>query len=194
MFGPEFEELIINLKKLPGVGKKQADKIAFYLLNLDYESLQQLQTSITQVNQKLNKCQKCNFITKNNICDVCLDVNRAKKILILESSSDMMKFEKNKLFNGRYFIFDSLTLSSDKNKEKAINHLIDQLPFYNEVIISLSPTLEGMVFSNLLIKKLENYKIKVSKIAYGVPIGASIDYMDEMTLKESIENRKEIKN
>lgn len=193
MFGEEFENLIKNLKKMPGVGKKQADKIAFYLLNLDYKNLDELLTSISEVNKQLNKCAICNFITKNNICQVCLDPQREKIILVLESSSDMIKFENNKLFNGRYFIFDSLTLTNPETKEKEIQKLISQLHSYKEIIISLSPNYEGIVFSNYLSQKLQKYNIKISQIACGVPFGASIDYMDEITLKESIVNRREIK-
>ncbi|MBN3534589.1 toprim domain-containing protein [Mycoplasma procyoni] len=191
MFGPEFDELIENLKKIPSVTKKQSEKIAFYILNLDHEQLQKLTDSIKSVNQNLNQCVTCNFITKNKQCYICLDLNRRKNLLIVETNNDIIKLEKHNLFDGKYYIFD---YKDKENLEKTTNKLLSVVDDFKEVIISLSPTIEGMTFSNYLEKLLaDKTNLKVSRIAYGIPIGATIDYMDENTIMESLKNRKEVK-
>ncbi|WGI36318.1 toprim domain-containing protein [Mesomycoplasma lagogenitalium] len=191
MFGPEFEKLIESLKKIPGITKKQSEKVAFYILNLDYQTLNELINSMKTVNQNLNKCITCNFITKNIQCDICLDVSRTKKLLLIESNNDVIKMENNKIFDGKYFIFDY------KNREELnqnLENLLKRIQEFSEIIISFSPTMEGLTFTNYLAKiLLEKTNKKISKISFGIPIGSSIDYMDEFSIKESIDNRKEIK-
>ncbi|WP_033160999.1 toprim domain-containing protein [[Mycoplasma] collis] len=192
MFGNEYEELILNLKKIPGLSKKQSEKIAFYILNLDYKELDSLINSMKNLNQNLNKCSSCNFITKNVKCDICLDLNRSRKILLVESDNDVIKMEKDKIFDGKYFVFN---LEDKKQVEKDMFLLLEQTKNNQEIIISFSPTLQGITYANYIGAFLleNNNKIKISRIAFGIPVGSKIDYMDSFSIKESIENRKEIK-
>ncbi|VEU59379.1 toprim domain-containing protein [Mesomycoplasma neurolyticum] len=193
MFGKEYDSLILNLKKIPGITKKQSEKIAFYILNLDYKELDILINSMQELNKNLNKCSTCNFITRNVKCEICLDANRSKRLLLVESDLDVIKLENSKIFDGKYFVFNFEDKESIENDLILLFSIFDD---FNEIIISFSPTIQGIAYTNyissILLKKNKNKKI--SKIAYGIPIGSKIDYMDSFSIKESIENRKEIKN
>ncbi|UWD33935.1 toprim domain-containing protein [Mesomycoplasma molare] len=191
MFGSEFDELILNLKKIPGITKKQAEKIAFYILDLNFSELEKITTSLINVNKNLNKCITCNFISKNKQCDFCLDPSRDKQLLILENNNEVLKIENSSIFKGKYFIYN---IKDEKEIENNIKKIIDFSKNIDEIIISLSPTIEGLAATNLLISKLnKEINKKISKISFGIPIGSSIDYMDSLSIKESINNRKEVK-
>ncbi|MGZ9413617.1 toprim domain-containing protein [Mycoplasma sp. 480] len=190
MIGSEFNELVENLKKIPGITKKQAEKIAFYTLNLNYEELEKLLNSFKQLNQNLNKCISCNFISKNKQCDICLDEKREKKLLIIESDNELLKIEQSDFYKGKYFIFD---IKNKENYQLEIEKILSFSSQFQEIIIALSPTIDGLKLTNLIHKNLKEKtkKIIISQIAFGIPMGASLDYMDIITIKESINNRKE---
>lgn len=193
MIGPEFDELVKYLKKLPGITQKTAENISLYLINESEENIQKLISSIKEVNLLFQKCFYCNSITKNNSCTICIDTKREKVLMVVESNNDLNKMEKLDIYFGKYFILDipkKITISEIK-KNKIFSKLVNYAANFDELIFALSPTIEGEIITNFLIKMLQIYEdLKITQLAQGIPIGAQIEYIDPITLKQSYENRK----
>lgn len=192
MYGPQFEHLVHLLRQLPGVGKKQSEKIAFYILNLETTQLNQMLEVMRNLNVNFNRCSYCKNITQNPVCIICLDPKRNKKLMIVESVAELNKFEDIEVFEGKYFILekDLATLIKNELNKEAFSELAEYAQKFPEIILALSPTFEGEIISNFLTKILKNSKNQITKLANGIPVGAQVEYIDPFTLKQALINRK----
>lgn len=190
------KNLIESFKKLPGVGEKTAERYSYAIINnFDYEDANFFSKSIKDVKEKLRKCTKCNNITENNECEICVDSNRDKSVIcIVQNSKDIMLFEKNGIFNGLYYVIENLISPingigpEDLNLEKLFERIDKEA--IKEIIIAIKPTIEGETTALYISKMLENKKIVITKIAHGIPIGTDMEYLDPLTLELAIKDRK----
>jgi len=186
-------DLSNELSSLPGITKKQSEKIAFYLIKSDPSISKRIADAMGNASLKIKQCSICNHITEKDVCDICLDTTRKKLLVIVQDSTDIFKFEDAGNINPHYHVLGGL-INVSKNIELSdlnIDNLTQRAKEYNEIILALSPNLEGIVTANFL-KELLN-ESKVTQLAQGIPLGAAMEYVDELTLKAAIENRKDVK-
>lgn len=190
--------LIESLKKLPTIGEKSAERLAFAIMNMDDEDTDIFSKSIKDVKSKIRKCKKCGNITEDDICSICSNDDRDKSLLcVVEDAKNIITLEKMGTYLGMYHVLNGLISPIDGvgPEDIEIKSLIDKVKNDNikEVIIAISPTLEGETTALYISKLLEeNKKVVVSKIAYGIPLGADMEYLDPMTLSMALNNRNKI--
>lgn len=197
MYPTTIKNLIECLKKLSGIGEKTAERLALSMLELDENVLDIFSDSVKNIKTKICKCKKCNNISESDICDICLDKTRDSKIIcVVENIKNIIAIEKTNSYHGVYFVLNGLISPLDGINPNDINlsNLIDRVESekINEVILAITPSVEGETTSLYISKKLEKIDVKVSKIAHGVPIGADMEYIDALTLEMALENRKYI--
>lgn len=191
MIDPIIQNLIDILSSYSGITKKGATKIAYELINRSIEDAANLIKAIEKIKNYIFICELCHNITNENICVICEDRNRLNDtVMVVEHINDIQKFESTKIYDGRYLVWDSVPLKKD-NKVLLSNVDLNYLKKFNKIIIALSPNLQGEVKTNYLRKLLPDKEI--SKLAIGLPFGSQIDYIDEITLKQAFNNRKEVK-
>lgn len=191
------ESLIRALKKFPGVGEKTATRYAFHILNADKAEIENLVRIINLVKDRLKLCSRCFNPTDLDPCAICRDTRRDNsKICVVETPIDLIAIERSGLFRGVYHILHG-TLSpldgvgpKDIRLIELLKRAEDEKP--SEVILALNPTIEGEATASYIASKLKGLGVKASKIAYGVPIGGVLEYVDPLTLGRSLDNRKEI--
>lgn len=195
--GGALEELIENLTLLPGIGRKSAARIAFFLLKLPAGKVEEFAAAITKAKTSLRPCRNCANLTEETICDICRDPKRDQSIIcVVEEVSDVMAIENAGGFPGTYHVLGGALSPLDGIGPDDIN--IDQLlkrcqKGVKEVIVATNPNTEGEATAAYLINQLRNLDIKITRIARGIPIGGFLEYSDKNTLAKAIENRTEIK-
>ena len=198
MTANEIEKLINSISKLPGIGRKSAQRITLYLLNNKENSLLPLAKSLTDASNKILKCKNCGNIDTISPCSLCENSKRdSQKICVVEDISDLWTFERIGFFQGLYHILGgSLSaINGIGTNELTINKLIERVENQNvkEVILALSTTVEGQTTTHVISDKLESIKgLIVTRLAQGVPIGGEVHYLDENTLNAAFESRKKI--
>ena len=187
-----------SLAKLPSIGKKSAERMAFAMLEMDDEDLQEFSNAIVELKQKIHICPICGNLTEDDVCSVCKDESRNKStIIVVSSPKDIIAFEKTGEYNGLYHVLGG-TISFSKGKDIEdlnIPALIERVEKNNieEVIIATNPTVDGETTALYLAKLLEKFEnLKVTRIAYGLPMGGNLDYADSLTLSKAIEGRRKI--
>lgn len=196
-YPPTLLNLIECFKRLPGIGEKTAERLALSILDIDNEVVELFSKSLSDIKTKIKRCSLCNNLSENDLCEICKDKNRNKKILcVVEEPKNVILFEKLNIFDGYYHVLDGLISPIDGINPEDINidSLINRVKKdeVKELILALKPSIEGETTSLYLSKLLSNTNIKISKIAYGIPIGAEIDYVDSLTLEMALENRMDI--
>ncbi len=196
MYPKVLESLIENLMKLPGVGYKSAQRYAFKLYELENDEIESLVNNLIGIKTKLKKCNKCGFLSENDLCDICLDKNRSsKKIIVVSYVQDVIAIEKTQSYDGQYHILNG-NLSSSKGimpKDLNIETLFSRIKEgVEEIILAISPTLDGEITAKYLSSILKNENVKVTRIASGLPMGANLDYADELTIIKALNNRQDI--
>ena len=197
MYPNSIKNLIESLKKLPTIGDKSAERLAFAIMNMELEEAKVFSNSIMDVKLNIKKCSKCGNITENDICDICCNKDRDNStICVVEDAKNIITLEKIGSFNGVYHVLDGLISPIDGKgpDDININSLIDKVKKekIKEVIIAISPTLEGETTALYITKLLEKEDVIVSRIAYGIPMGADMEYLDPMTLSMALLNRNKI--
>lgn len=195
MYPKEFEDLVELFNKLPGVGHRTAQRYAFGLL--DNSSKIDGYTEIFKKAKDIKKCPKCGFIVgPDSKCFVCDDSTRdISKIMVVSSCQDVEAIEKTGKYQGLYHIIGGLISSSngifpsELNIESLIKRVDDNS---QEIILATPPTTDGEMTALYIIKLLKEKKVKVTRIAKGIPIGSGLEYADEQTLSEALLNRKEV--
>ena len=194
---PSIEQLIESFASLPGVGHKSAEKMAYSVLNMDEELIEQFADSLINVKKSVHKCPRCGSLTENDLCEICLDESRDKTSLIVVSEpKDVMSFEKIGSFKGQYHVLGGV-LSALKGigvEDLEIESLIRRIEQANvkEVILATNPTTEGETTALYIAKILEGKDINVSRLAFGLPVGGHLEYADSLTLQRALEGRKKI--
>ncbi len=191
------ESLIKALKKFPGVGEKTATRYAFHILNANRVEIEDLVRIINLVKDSLKLCSRCFNPTDMDPCAICRDSRRDNsRICVVETPIDLIAIERSGLFRGLYHILHG-TLSPldavgprDIRLLELLERARNESP--SEVILALNPSIEGEATASYIAAKLKGIGVKASKIAYGVPIGGVLEYVDTLTLGRALDNRKEL--
>lgn len=190
-------ELIESFKKLPSIGEKSAERLAFAVMNMEKEDSDAFANAIERVKTKIKKCSICGNITEDEVCDICKDKNRDSKIIcVVKDPKDIISLEKTGSYNGKYHVLNGLISPLDGKgpEDITIDKLLNRIKKEDikEVILAISSTLEGETTSLYISKLLEEKEVITSKIARGIPIGADMEYLDSMTLSMAMINRDKI--
>jgi len=197
MVGSEIDQLIISIAKLPGLGRRSAQRIALHLLKYKEKSLNSLMEALKEACSKIVNCDTCGNIDTLNPCTICQDKRRDKKtICIVEDISDLWAFERTGIYRGLYFVLGGVLSAIDGIgiDELNISKLINRIKKENlkEIILALSTTTEGQTTSHVIADKIENLNIEVTRLAQGLPIGGEVHYLDENTLNTAFRARRKI--
>ncbi len=197
MYPQRFEDLISVLEKLPGVGNKTAQRYAFALLEKEDEEIQKAIDALSGLKQ-IRKCHTCGFLSDEEECSFCKDKTRnPSTIMVLAYPQDVVAIEKTGSYKGKYHVLNGLISSSkgiypeDINIEKLLSRIDDSI---KEVIIATSPTMDGEMTALYLDKVLKDKGVLVTRLAHGLPMGASLDYADDLTLIKALDNRRKIES
>lgn len=190
-------ELIESYKKLPGIGEKSAERLALATINLSDDVIEKFSKSLTKIKTNIKNCDKCGNLSEEDLCEICKDKERNQQIVcVVEDVKNIFSFEKSSSYQGVYHVLGGLISPLDGVNPENIN--IDSLmkriesDLVKEIIVAVKPSIEGETTALYLLKRLEGMDVLVSKIAYGIPIGADMDYIDSLTLEMAIEDRKKI--
>ncbi|MFL2983201.1 MAG: recombination mediator RecR [Candidatus Neomarinimicrobiota bacterium] len=184
--------LIEEFSRLPGIGRKTAQRLAFHLLNSDKEMAHDLANSLLDIKVKIKKCSICHGITEDDPCKICNDFSRDNSILcIVEGAYDVFVFEKINSFSGKYHVLGGALSPLDGvgPEDLNINTLLDRVNDGMEVVIATNPSVEGETTGLYIAKILADRDIKISKLARGVPVGSDLEYVDDATLIRAMEGR-----
>lgn len=190
-------KLIDELKRLPGVGHKSAQRLAFYLLRADREETDRLVEAIHEVKEKIILCSTCNNITDVDPCRFCSSESRDKRvILVVEEPFNLVTIEKTREYKGLYHVLHG-ALSPIRGigpDELKIKNLLERLRAgeVEEIILATNPNTEGEATANYLSKLMKPLGIRITRIAMGVPVGSDLEYADEVTMHKALSNRHEI--
>lgn len=195
MYAETLNRLIEEFKKMPGVGPKSAQRLAFYILQSSVAEVKKLVFAVMEAKEKIRHCSVCFNITDINPCKTCSDEGRDGSLLcVVAEPKDLVAVERSGEYRGRYHVLGGMISPLDGiNPETLrIKELLQRLQKENfrEIILALSPTAEGEATNIYLTKLIKPLGIMLSRVAYGLPIGADMDYADEATLSKALEGRK----
>lgn len=190
-------QLIEELMRLPGVGEKTAQRLAFHLLKVPKQEAEALALSILTVKEKIHRCSQCFGITEEEPCPICSDPKRDRMLLsVVEEAADIFAFEKLREYRGLYHVLGGALspLEGVGPEDLTIPQLLTRLRAgeFQEVIVATNPNLEGEATAMYLSKVLKPLAVKVTRLAHGLPIGSALEYADEVTLLKSLEGRREL--
>ncbi len=189
---PPVERLIEAFARFPGIGKKTAQRMAFYVLKSDNQYAVQLAEAVMDVKSKILTCSMCGGITVEDPCTICSDSKRQEDLLcIVEESSDIYAFEKTNSFRGKYHVLGGVLSPLDGigPDDLKIDNLMSRVTDGMEVILATNPSIEGEATALYIGKLLKEKGIKSSRLARGIPVGGALEYIDEATLIRAIEGR-----
>jgi recombination protein RecR len=197
VFGGLVQDLIDELGRLPGIGPKSAQRIAFFLLKLPREDALRLANVIAEVKDKVSFCDRCFNVAEGELCAVCLDPRRDPTVLcVVEDARDIVAIEKTQDFRGRYHVLQGAInpLEGIGPEQLRIGELLRRLGDEEvvEVILCTNPNLEGDATAMYLSRQLRPLGIKVTRLASGLPVGGDLEYADELTLGRALEGRREV--
>jgi len=187
-------KLIKSLSRLPGIGEKTAERLAMHILRAPRREAEQLSSSIVEVKDKIRLCSICFGLSDTDICNICSNRTRTSSILcVVEQPADMVAIEKSGSFTGLYHILEGVLspmdgIGPDNIRIKELISRISQGEI-KEVVLATSTNVEGEATAVYIAERIENYSIKVTRIASGVPIGGDLKYVDQVTLKKAMETR-----
>tara|TARA_Y100001934_G_scaffold135304_1_gene163511 strand:+ start:960 stop:1553 length:594 start_codon:yes stop_codon:yes gene_type:complete len=185
-------KLIDEFSRLPGIGKKTAQRLTFHLLNAKKGYVHDLSNALRDIKVKIQKCRICHGITENDPCLICSSTERDENTLcVVENAYDIFVFEKTNSFRGKYHVLGGALSPLDGigPDELNISSLVDRIQSGMEIIIATNPSVEGETTSLYLSKILADRDIVLSKLARGVPVGGDLEYVDDATLIRAIEGR-----
>ncbi len=189
--------LIDQLSKLPGIGRKTAQRLAFFILEMEKLEAEKLSESILEAKEKITLCSVCQNLTEIDPCVICQNTNRDKStICVLEGAKDVIAMERSREYKGEYHVLhgvispmDNIGPNDIKVKE-LLNRLSDDR--VKEVILATNPTVEGEATALYIARLIKPLGVKVSRIAHGIPVGGNLEYFDEVTLSKAMDNRREL--
>lgn len=197
-YAKSLSKLIAELGKLPGIGGKSAQRLAFHILSMTDEQASALAGAITEAKQSIKYCSVCGNFTDAETCPICSDTSRDNSVIcVVETPKDVFAMERTGSFKGRYHVLHGAISPLDGIGPSDINlkSLITRLQTEDdvkEVILATSPRVEGEATAMYISKLLKPAGLKVTRIAYGLPVGGDLEYADEVTLSKAIEGRKEL--
>ncbi|MEJ2008301.1 MAG: recombination mediator RecR [Acidobacteriota bacterium] len=189
--------LIDELKRLPGIGKKSAQRIAFHLDRAPREDVQRLAEALLDAKDKIRLCSVCNNLTEADPCEFCTDPKRDQEVIcVVETPYNVISVEKAHEFRGRYHVLHGALspLQGIGPEQLKLKNLIDRLKdgTVRELIVATSPTVEGEATAVYLAKLVKPLGVKVSRIAMGIPVGSDLEFADEVTMLRALEGRREM--
>jgi recombination protein RecR len=197
MYDGIVQELIDELGRLPGVGPKSAQRIAFHLIESDLESVNKLADVLREVKQKVRFCEVCGNVSENQKCGICVDPKRDLSVIcVVEDSKDINAIERTREFRGSYHVLGGAIspIAGVGPDQLRIKDLMKRLadPSIKEVILATNPNLEGEATATYLTRLLGAMEISVTKLASGLPVGGDLEYADDMTLGRAFEGRRRV--
>ena len=194
-FPESVNELINQFARLPGIGKKTAQRLTFHILNSDKNYFSDLSRSLDNVQTKINNCSVCYSITEADLCIICEDVNRDKSVIcVVENAYEIFVFENTNSFKGRYHVLGGVLSPLDGigPDELNIKSLLKRVSPDVEIVLAINPSVEGETTSLYLAKILAELNIKITRLARGVPVGSDLEYIDQATLIRAMEGRTSV--
>lgn len=189
--------LIEQFERLPGIGRKSARRLAFFILDLPEGEAEKFAKAITEARTKIHRCSVCCNLTDAELCPICRDPARDKSVIcVVEEPKDVMAFERTREINALYHVLDGVIspidgIGPDKLRIKELLARINKGSI-DEVIMATNPTVEGEATAMYISKLLKPLGVKVTRLAYGIPVGGDLEYADEITLKRALDGRCEI--
>jgi recombination protein RecR len=196
-YTPSFKRAIEELNKLPGIGPKSAEKLAYFILRMNSEEFEEYGESLANLRKKVHRCKVCFGLTENDVCNICSDPTRDPRLLcIVEEERDLIALEKTGAFPGYYHVLQGVLrpmegIGSNKIRMKELFERIKQGTFL-EVIIATNFSYEGELTSLYIAQELVGQPIKVTRIASGLPMGSDIEFADQLTLRNALKGRESI--
>lgn len=195
MYGKTIDQLIDALRILPGVGVKSAQRMALQLLEKNREGAFKLAEAVNEAATKVGKCQQCRTLTEHNLCDICSDPSRSdSQLCVVENPADLFAIEQAGGYRGKYFVLLGHLSPIDGigPEQLGIDKLIERLQSnqVNELILATNLTVEGEATAHFIADKAKSLGVEVSRIAYGVPMGGELEYVDGGTLNLALQSRK----
>jgi len=189
--------LIEWFERLPGIGKKTAQRLAFYVLNLPKEDAKGFADTILEAHEKIKYCSICQNLTDTEVCSICTSSSRDRSVIcVVEDSQDVIALERTHEFDATYHVLHGLIspLNDIGPEQLKIRELMERIHKGGiaEVIMATNPTLEGDATAMYLSKLIKPFDVKVTRLAYGIPVGGNLEYADEITLLRALEGRSEI--
>ena len=197
-YGDKMVALIEELSRLPGIGTKSAQRLAFHIINLPIDKVEKLAETLVNAKKNINYCEKCCTITDDKLCPICKNEERANshQIMVVEDPRDMAAYEKTKEYKGLYHILHGAIspMMGVGPSDIKIKELLERIQKeeVTEVIIATNPNIEGEATAMYISKLLKPLGIKTTRIAHGVPVGGDLEYVDEITLSRALEGRREM--
>lgn len=196
-FAPSVENLIDEFAKLPGIGRKSAQRLAFHMLNLPKEQAQKFADAIMNAKETVHTCPKCQNLTDQELCPICADAARDHSVIcVVTDPKDVIAFEKTREFRGVYHVLHGTIsplnhIGPDDIRIRELLHRVAEEDI-REVIIATNPDTEGEATAMYIARLLRPFSIRVTRLAYGIPVGGHLEYIDEVTLMRALEGRQDI--
>ena len=196
-YSSQISKLIEELSKLPGIGSKSAQRLAFHIINMPEEQVRHLSGAILEAKQIVRYCKECCTLTDKELCPICSSDRRDHEtIMVVENTRDLAAYEKTGKYNGVYHVLHGLISPMDGigPDQLTIKELLARIAKgdVSEVIMATNPTVEGEATAMYIAKLLKPLGVKVSRLAYGIPVGGNLEYADEVTLWRAMEGRSEL--
>jgi len=196
-FSKIFNELVKGLSCFPGVGRRSAERMVFHILKMQPDQIKELAGKMEEIHNYIKPCKMCNNFSTKDICSICSSAKREKDVIcVVEEPKDIMAIEKTSRYNGLYHcLLGSISPmegigGEDLNLKKLINRV--EQGEIKEIIISTDPDNDGELTAQFVVQKLSGYKVKIYRIAIGIPLGAQIEYIDSATLGKAFMERKAV--
>lgn len=196
-FAPPVERLIEEFARLPGIGQKTAQRLAFYVLDMSKEDAQRFADAIMQAKNTVFTCKICQNLTDSEICPICSNPNRDSGVIcVVADPRDVLAFERTREYNGLYHVLHGVIspMNHIGPDDIRIRELLQRVADTDvrEVIIATNPDTEGEATAMYLARLLKPFGVAVTRLAYGIPVGGHLEYIDEVTLMRALEGRREI--
>jgi recombination protein RecR len=196
-YAEPIEKLIDELRKLPGIGSKSAQRLVYSILRRPREDAERLSSAIMEVREKIRFCSRCNNYSDRDPCEYCNNARRSDDtICVVEEPSDILAIERTREYHGRYHVLHGVLspINGIGPKDLKLKNLLERLREGNvkEVILATNPNVEGEATAIYIAKLLNPIGVKVSRIALGIPVGSDLEYADEVTMSKALEHRHEI--
>lgn len=192
---PTLEKLINSFASLPGIGRKSASRLAYKIIEMSDEEVKSFASSLVEAKNSIKLCSACQSYCENGICDICSDSERnSETIIVVEDNKALEAIEETREYKGKYHVIHGVISPVDGigPEQLKIKELLTRLSDVNEVIIATNPSVEGEATAMYLSRLIKPFGIKVTRLAYGLPVGATLEYADSVTLMKAIEGRTEV--
>ena len=194
---PALDRLVDEFRKMPSIGTKSAERLAFYILGLEDSDIEKLTAAITDAHDKIHQCSICRNLTEDEVCPTCRNDSRDRSVIcVVEDPRDVAAIERTREYKGLYHVLHGAIspLNGVGPDDLTIKDLLQRLNdnTVKEVIMATNPTIEGEATAMYISRLLKPLGVSVSRLAYGIPVGADLEYADEVTLSRALEGRTQL--